>query len=97
MNSFKKLNSQEYDIIGHWLKSDGRVVADNNCNRIDYLVNHALIRLASDLSGWLTLFQDPTDGRYWELSYPESSDHGGGPPRLRILTHEEAKNKFIIE
>jgi hypothetical protein len=91
------LSSGECDIVGRWLKLDKKIIADDNCHRIDYLVSHLLIRLTSDPGGWLTLFQDPTDERYCELSYPESSDYGGGPPRLRTLTHQEARSKFFIK
>ncbi|MGZ5170952.1 MAG: Imm27 family immunity protein, partial [Burkholderiales bacterium] len=60
------------------------------------LVNRWLIHLTDDpASGaWLRLYKDPTDGRLWELTYPHSEMHGGGPRILRVITSTEAAQTF---
>jgi hypothetical protein len=42
-----------------------------------------LVKLSHDASGWLTLYRDPVTDQLWELDYPHSERHGGGP---RLLT-----------
>ena len=54
------------------------------------------MKLGGDASGWDVLFRDPTDGRLWELIYPQSEPHGGGPPQLRCLTADEARQKYGV-
>ncbi|MHB1530434.1 MAG: Imm27 family immunity protein [Acidiferrobacteraceae bacterium] len=66
-------------------------MADDVCKRIIALTESHLQEIGRDASGWNTLYQDPTGGRYWELSYPQSELHGGGPPELRYLTAEQAR------
>jgi len=44
--------------------------------------------------GWSILYADQTDGSLWELSYPQSEMHGGGPQMLRRLTDIEAREKY---
>jgi hypothetical protein len=75
---------------------DGKMTADDTSVRIDWLVKHVLTEIATDFSGWDVLYQDPKDGRYWELTYPQSEMHGGGPPRLRYMPEEEARKKYGI-
>jgi hypothetical protein len=68
-------------------------VADPS-GRIHELVRSHLSKLGCDASGWETLYVDPVDGRLWELTYPQSGLHGGGPPELRCLTRDEARRKY---
>jgi hypothetical protein len=74
------------------------VEADDTCRRIEHLTSRVLTKIAvSKLYGaWETLFQDPGDGRLWERTYPESGLHGGGPPRLKAISHSEALEKFEL-
>lgn len=81
-------------LTGQWLVLEGRVVADETCTRIDELTRSYLKGLGRDASGWDALYQDPGDRRLWELTYPESHMHGGGPPQLRCMTLEEATKKY---
>jgi len=87
-----KIKPEETDLLGKWEVVDGQVVSDATAERINVLVDKYLEKVAG--SGWETLFRDPRDGRYWELIYPESSWHGGGPPRLTYLSKEQARGKY---
>lgn len=89
-----KLQPAETLLTGKWSSRDERSVADDTCLRIGELVRLHLRRLGHDARGWETLYRDPEDGRLWELTYPESHLHGGGPPQLRCLTFTEARAKF---
>ncbi len=89
------LGPDEVDLRGNWLvQTDRSVVADVNEKRIEWLTKHRLQRLGRDLSGWETLYRDPLDGRLWELTYPQSELHGGGPRRLHVLSRDEATTKY---
>ena len=68
------LRPSETLLKGEWIASAHGVVADKTCQRIEALTASVLKRLASDASGWESLFQDPADGRLWELYYPRSLD-----------------------
>jgi hypothetical protein len=89
-----KLKPNETDLLGKWEFIAGSVVRDATCERIETLVEHYLQKVAVDESGWDTLYKDPEDNRYWELTYPNSDWHGGGPPRLTYLSDEQVKAKY---
>jgi hypothetical protein len=90
----KVIEPNETLITGAWLTSHNRTVADETCQRIADLTQYHLVELGRDSSGWDTLYRDPNDGRYWELIYPHAELHGGGPPQLRWLSADEARNKY---
>jgi hypothetical protein len=74
----KKLSPSEDELRGKWVRGrDGCVAADEVEARINWLVSHHLRRICSDESGWDVLYQDPQDGRLWELTYPDGEYHGG--------------------
>jgi hypothetical protein len=83
-------------LIGKWLSCNGRIVGDETCERIIELVRSHLSEVERDASGWDVLYRDPKDERLWELTYPQSELHGGGPPQLRCLTLEEARTKYSV-
>lgn len=89
-----KLSSDDMDLLGQWLLKGNKVVADETCRRIEWLVDLHLIHLGSDASGWDDLYRDPIDGRLWERTWPKSEMHGGGPPRLRCVTVDDARKKY---
>jgi hypothetical protein len=90
------LRPDETLLEGEWIVSAGGLVADETCKRIEVLTASVLKRLANDASGWESLFEDPADGRLWELYYPRSEMHGGGPPSLRNVTALQARSKYKL-
>ncbi len=89
-----KLDSEEVFLEGKWEEKDGSVKKDATAARIEWLIHHWLKKVAASQDGWTILYQDLTDQRFWELTYPHSEMHGGGPPTLRYLSREEAKSIF---
>ena len=94
----ESLRPDEHELIGSWIEIDGQVRGDRQCQRIHSLTQEALTFVAHspESAGWETLFVDPTDGRYWERSYPHGDMHGGGPPVLRHLPSDVAQRKYRI-
>lgn len=90
----KALQPNETDLLGDWVVRGAQVEGDETCQRIKWLVDEKLQEVTTDASGWDILYRDPADGRYWELTYPLSHMHGGGPPRLTNLPSEQAKSKY---
>jgi hypothetical protein len=62
--------------------------------RILQLIRDELVKIATDISGWRVLYRDPKDSRLWELSYPQSEMHGGGPPKLTCISSQVAETVF---
>jgi hypothetical protein len=83
-------------MVGQWIVENGRVVADQTSQRIARLIKENLVEVGRDASGWDVLYRDPEDDRLWELIYPHSEQHGGGPPELRALSVEKAKQKYLF-
>ncbi|WP_422241894.1 Imm27 family immunity protein [Dokdonella sp.] len=84
----------EFDLVGNWKLVADTVERDSTSIRIDRLTKECLHKLATDASGWDLLYEDPEDGRLWELTYPNSDVEGGGPPRLTCITKESAREKY---
>lgn len=70
-------------------------MADTTSNRVNHLIQNELKEIGRSDDGWSILYLD-NDGRYWELDYPNSVQHGGGAPYLELLTHDVARNKYKI-
>lgn len=94
MKDIEPLKPEGIRLIGGWVKIDNEIRPDAVLSRIRYLVDEQLQRLGTDETGWDTLFRDPLDGRYWELIYPQSEMHGGGPPALVNLLDGDALTKY---
>ena len=94
--SMSKLSPHETELVGKWVEQNGKVVADPTCQRIDELTNGILdvVQDHPHQGGWLRLYRDKSDGRFWERSYPESELHGGGPPMLRCISPDEVVRKY---
>jgi hypothetical protein len=91
------LCKNETELRGTWLARDGRVVADAACKRIEWLTKNRLEKIGADSSGWDVLYRDPRDGRWWELTYPQSHRHGGGPPMLVAIPGATAQSKYGVQ
>lgn len=94
---FRKIMNSEQEIRGEWVLIQGNVQANESCQRIEWLISEYLIKLATDGSGWEHLYFDQEDGRYWELTYPNSESHGGGAPLLKCISKHEANMKYKIQ
>ncbi len=92
----KKITPDEVELIGRWELINGRVVGDETCTKIEELVANHFEEITSDQTGWDTLYQNPEDNRYWELTYPQSHMQGGGPPVLTCISENEARKKYEL-
>ena len=92
----RDLDPTETELNGQWRVGSTGGHEDAVSGRIEWLIGERLVRLATDTSGWNTLYRDPRDGRLWELSYPESGLHGGGPPTLKVVSPEDARSKYEL-
>jgi hypothetical protein len=92
----QRIEPNETELTGNWVVEEGRFRGDAVCARVKWLTQHWLVKVgdSGQSGGWETLYQDPGDGRLWERTFPQSEMHGGGPPRLTLLTPEEAAKKY---
>jgi len=90
------IRPNETELVGRWENIDGGLRGDAVANRIYELTRTYLTRVAVSENGWEKLYRDPADFRLWELTYPQSEMHGGGPPMLRLLSFEEAQKKYKL-
>ena len=84
-------------LVGGWVEHDGRRTLDDVDRRIFWLVSRRLVLRGQANGGWDQLYQDPRDGRFWELTFPEGSLHGGGPRRLECVAALVAREKYGVE
>ena len=89
-----EIASTESVLEGQWVRVGGAVQADEVALRIQRLLDNYLKFVASRDGGWTKLYRDPADGRYWELTYPMSEIHGGGPPRLESISSAVVRSKY---
>jgi hypothetical protein len=94
--SLVDLDKDETELRGAWLPSGRSLDADHVCRRIGWLCASRLVLLGTDSSGWDKLYRDPQDGRLWELTYPMSDLHGGGPPLLSLTDAAKAQTVYGI-
>jgi hypothetical protein len=94
--SFHPLQGHETDLVGSWIVQDGKMAADATCRRIEWLIANRLTKVGNSLAGrgWESAYEDPSDNRLWERTYPESGTHGSGPPRLRALTIDDYQRRY---
>ena len=91
------LGPDERELVGAWVERDGRRELDDVDRRIFWLVTRRLVPRGVTQLRWEQLYQDPRDGRYWELTFPEGSLHGGGPRRLVWVAALVAREKYGVE
>lgn len=94
-----ELLPEEHEVRGEWNVEGSKVVPDEACERIKYLVENVLQKVAESpqWGAWEVLYQDPLDGRFWERNYPRGEMHGGGPPRLAVISRAAAMAKYGLE
>lgn len=91
-----KLTPQETCLIGRWDFDGKEISADEVSERIEWLVKNVLEEVATSkqYGAWETLFRDKDDGRYWERTYPQAEMQGGGPPALKCILEDVAREKY---
>jgi hypothetical protein len=87
-------HASELEISGTWININGKVSEDEACKRIAWLSTQHFRKIAISKDRWETLFQDPVDGRYWELTFPQSQLQGGGPPKLTYIETKDALARY---
>jgi hypothetical protein len=92
----RDLQPDERQLVGGWAERDGRRELDEVDRRIFWLVSRRLVPRGQANHGWDQLYQDPRDGRFWELTFPEGSLHGGGPRRLECVAALVAAEKYGV-
>ena len=90
-----KIKSTEIEIAGNWIFEGTTMKTDNATKRIEQLIKEYLVEVSIAGNGWEKLFQDPKDNRYWELTFPKSEMHGGGPPLLKNISLAEVQKKYF--
>ena len=55
-----------------------------------------LPEFVAGIDTWQLLYRDPKDGRLWEQTSPQGEMHGGGPPRLAVISEEEARKRYTF-
>ena len=92
------LKPNENVLDGAWIGTAGSIARDDVCLRIDWLVEHVLEKVAvsPQWGDWESLYRDLADGRYWEKTYPHGEMHGGGAPRLAVISEGDAVVKYKI-
>ena len=94
MTDHEDLDPSELDLVGAWDGSGDEPRLDAVDRRIFWLVTRRLVARGVASGGWDQLYVDPRDGRFWELTFPEGSLHGGGPRRLTCLSEVAARAKY---
>jgi len=56
---------------------------------INDMLANKLEQIRKDASAWAVLCRHRDSGEYWELTYPQSELHGGGPRLLRCVGNDE--------
>jgi hypothetical protein len=79
------------------ISRDGKWIVDGrSCELIQRLIGRRFIHVDQREDGWTKLYQDPVDDAYWELSYPHSEMHGGGPPALTKLSTGQVRTLYAL-
>jgi hypothetical protein len=78
------------ELVGNWIVGPfGRVTRDDAEQRIWDAVHNRLRKIGVRGGGWTTLYQDPFDKTFFELSFPQGEMHGGGPAKLTRIDIEQ--------
>ena len=85
---FPDLGPDEHELSAMSGQDSSGRFTDPVDERIFWLVSRKLTPVGTTDGGWIQLYRDPRDGRYWELTFPRGSLHGGGPRRLVNVSRE---------
>ena len=93
-----RLRPDEVGLTGQWVFDGTSMQRDDVCERIEELTSRVLEHVAFSKThgAWETLFRDPEDGRFWERTYPQGELQGGGPPRIAVISPEDARRKYGV-
>ncbi len=84
------IKETEVEITCGWFYVGGEIRKTEDCDRIEQLCRDYLLKVKEDESGWVKLYIDRNDLRFWLLTYPNSEMHGGGPPNLKAVSRKDA-------
>ena len=70
-----------------WEYVGGKMVAAGDTDVINDLLATKLEKLRA--KNWRVLYRHRETGQFWELTYPQTEMHGGGPRLLRRLNITE--------
>ena len=87
---------KEVSFFGRWIEQNGKMEQDSVCERIQWLTNSYFQEIKVNADSWSALYKNPDDGSYWELTYPMSHMHGGGPPSLTRISKELAERRYKL-
>lgn len=87
------LQPWETALVGEIAFENGAIVSNDVAIRIDGLLASGLLE-ATAYGNWCVLYRDRVDGRLWELTWPQGSLQGGGPPSLHVLSVDEARERY---
>jgi hypothetical protein len=94
--SMAPLLPHETELCGNWIEIGGQVRGDAVCDRIASLTA-GILDIVQDhprSGGWVRLYRDRADGRFWERTYPQGELHGGGPPRLSWISDGAVEREY---
>jgi len=84
----------ENKIVGKWILKDGKIIGDKNNQLIEQMIENELVEISRKDGGWTVLYKSSIDNNYWELTFPQSELHGGGPKTLERLSFEDISTKY---
>jgi hypothetical protein len=96
VGGYQELSADDHRLVGAWVE-DGDRTPDEVDRRIFWLVTRRLVLRGMAHAGWEQLYQDPRDGRFWELTFPQGSLHGGGPRLLTCVGPEVARERYGVD
>jgi len=67
---YEDLKPTETELIGSWIEVDDKVIGDENCLRIKFLVDNRLEKMGKDWSGWETLYETQRMAVYGNILIP---------------------------
>ncbi|MEW6994861.1 Imm27 family immunity protein [Colwelliaceae bacterium MEBiC 14330] len=63
---------------------------------VENYISLNLVKIATDKSGWDSLYLNATSNQYWICKYKNAGMHGGGQPELKQVTELLAKKEFGV-